>query len=373
MRFSAWQLTTVELLRDNPGHTIMNVQSASNVCITLCQHDVRDEWSALIQERDDANLGQAAQWYTVIRQAYGHKPLYFQAEDTAGVGGILPTFLIQSWVFGTVVSSMPFLDVGGPCASSTILVDALVSRLLEEAAHYRAGLVELRCNRPLQLPFQATGDKVNLSLPLPKDPDRLWSQLDTKVRNQIRKAERSGLSIEFGSTEKLCEFYSIFAQNMRDLGSPVHAIGFFQAILNAFAERAAIVLVRKDTQAIGGLFALSYKDALIVPWASSLRKFLSLCPNMLLYWETLRMACLDGFRLFNFGRSSRDSGTYRFKRQWGAIEEPLFWYSIPIGEHPRKYLSQTDGRGAILSQLWRSLPLRVTKWLGPIIRKSLTQ
>ena len=63
----------------------MNVQSSSNVCITLCQPEVSDEWSTLIQERDDANLGQAAQWYTVIRQAYGHKPLYFQAEDTAGV------------------------------------------------------------------------------------------------------------------------------------------------------------------------------------------------------------------------------------------------------------------------------------------------
>ena len=351
----------------------MNVQASSKVHITLCQPEVSDGWSTLIQERDDANLGHAAQWYPVIRQAYGHKPLYFQAEDTAGVSGILPTFLIQSWMFGTVVTSMPFLDVGGPCASSTSLVDALVSRLLEEAARNRAGLVELRCTRPLELPFQATSDKVNLSLPLPNDPNRLWLQLDTKVRNQIRKAERSGLSIEIGRAEKLGEFYSIFAQNMRDLGSPVHAISFFQAILHTFGERASVVLVRKDTQAIGGLFALSYKHALIVPWASSLREYFSLCPNMLLYWETLRMACLNGFRLFDFGRSSRDGGTYRFKRQWGAIEEPLFWYSIPVGAHPRKHLSQIDGRGAILAQLWRSLPLPVTRWLGPIIRKSLTQ
>jgi FemAB-related protein (PEP-CTERM system-associated) len=334
----------------------MNVQSSSKVCITFCQHEV---------------MGQAAQWYTVIRQAYGHKPLYLQAEDTTGVNGILPAFLIQSWVFGTVVTSMPFLDVGGPCTSSAMHLDALVSHLLQEAASHGAGLVELRCARPLDLPFQASNDKVNLILPLPKDSDRLWSQLDTKVRNQIRKAERSGLSIEYGGNEKLAEFYSIFAQNMRDLGSPVHAIGFFQAILNTFGENASVVLVRNDTQAIGGLIALSYKDVLFVPWASSLRQYFSLCPNMLLYWESLRKACLDRFRLFDFGRSSRHAGTYRFKRQWGAIEQPLFWYSIPIRTHPRKHLSQTDGPGAILAQLWRSLPLRMTKWLGPMIRKSL--
>jgi FemAB-related protein (PEP-CTERM system-associated) len=348
-------------------------QPPSNVQVTLCQAEISDAWSALIRERDDANLGQAAQWHTVIRQAYRHTPLYLQAEDSAGVGGILPTFLIRSWVFGTTITSMPFLDAGGPCASSDILADALVSRLLEEATHHGATVVELRCTRPLDLPVQPARAKVNLSLPLPKDPDRLWSQLDAKVRNQIRKAERSGLTIEFGATEKLREFYNVFAQNMRDLGSPVHAVGFFQAILDAFADKASIVLVRKDAHAIGGLLALSHKDSLIVPWASSLREYLSLCPNMLLYWETLRMACLKGFRIFDFGRSSRDGGTYRFKRQWGAAEEPLFWYSIPVGRHPRPQLSPTDGPGVILARLWRSLPLPVTRWLGPIIRKSLTQ
>jgi serine/alanine adding enzyme len=255
-------------------------QPPSNVQVTLCQAEISDAWSTLIRERDDANLGQAAQWHTVIRQAYHHTPLYLQAEDTAGVGGILPTFLIRSWAFGTAITSMPFLDAGGPCASSAILAGALVSRLIEEATHHGATVVELRCTKPLDLPVQPTKAKVNLSLPLPKDPDLLWSQFDAKVRNQIRKAERSGLTIEFGSTEKLPEFYNIFAQKMRELGSPVHALRFFQAILDAFGDKASIVLVRKDAHAIGGLLALSHKDSLIVPWASSLREHLSLCPTI---------------------------------------------------------------------------------------------
>ena len=210
----------------------------------------------------------------------------------------------------------------------------LLARLIEEAAHHGAGLVELRCTVPVDLPVAATGDKVNLFLPLPKDPGRLWSQLDAKVRNQVRKAERSGLSVEFGQSERLDDFYETFARNMRDLGSPVHARGFFQAILDAFGDQARIALVRKDGQPIGGLIALAFKDSLIVPWASSLRQYLSLCPNMLLYWETLRSACIEGFQRFDFGRSSRNSGTYRFKRQWGAVEEPLFWYTIPIASLP---------------------------------------
>jgi serine/alanine adding enzyme len=153
----------------------------------------------------------------------------------------------------------------------------------------------------------------------------------------------------------------------------VHARGFFQAVLDGFGDQALIAIVRKDAQPIGGLIALTFKNSLIVPWASSLRQYLSLCPNMLLYWETLRSACLEGFQRFDFGRSSRNSGTYRFKRQWGAVEEPLFWYTIPLTASLRPTLSSSDPKAALLARLWRYLPLHVTRWLGPHIRKSLTQ
>jgi FemAB-related protein (PEP-CTERM system-associated) len=330
-------------------------------------------WSNLVQHMDHTNLAQVPQWHTAIQQAYRHTPLYLQAEDAAGEQAILPAFVIRRRLFGTVVTSMPFLDAGGPCGSSPRLLHKLVSHLLLEASHTGAGFVELRSTVPLDLPVKPFGDKVNMVLPLPAEPGQLWARFDGKVRNQIRKAERSGLSVEFAQADNLDEFYNIFAQNMRDLGSPVHARGFFQAILDAFGDKAMLVLVRKREQAIGGLFALSFKDSLIVPWASSLRQFFSLCPNMLLYWETIRMASLKGFRRFEFGRSSRDAGTYRFKRQWGAIEEPLFWYSVPLCRQQSQLLSGTDNRIIFFRRLWQKLPLRFTEWFGPRIRKYLTQ
>jgi serine/alanine adding enzyme len=344
----------------------------STVQVLCCQPDVEGEWSTLIHQMDDANVAQSPRWYAAIHRAYGHTPLYLQAENSTGQMAILPAFLVRSRLFGTVVTSMPFLDTGGPCSSSPALSRMLLTRLIEEAAHHGARLVELRCTVPLDLPVAATGDKVNLFRSLPKDPGRLWNQLDAKVRNQVRKAERSGLSVEFGQSNRLDDFYETFAQNMRDLGSPVHARGFFQAILEAFGDCARIVLVRKDAQPIGGLIALAFKNSLIVPWASSLRQYLPLCPNMLLYWEVLRSACLEGFLRFDFGRSSRNSGTYRFKRQWGAVEEPLFWYTIPTAASSCPRLASANPKAALLAQLWRYLPLHVTRCLGPHIRKSLT-
>jgi len=333
----------------------------------------RDICSSLINQMDQANLAQAPEWCDVINKAYGHTPLYLKAEDTEGQIGVLPSFLVRNRLFGTVVTSMPFLDAGGPCSPSDSLAHVLVDALIEEAKKRGAGLVELRCTAEMDLPVPAMKEKVNLFLPLPSNPDCLWRKLNAKVRNQIRKAERSGLSVDFGGVEKLNEFYETFAVNMRDLGSPVHSKQFFSAIFDSFGDKARIALVRKGTTAIGGLVALAFKNTITVPWASSLRQYFSLCPNMLLYWETLRVACKEGFRRFDFGRSTRDSSTYHFKRQWGALEEQLFWYTIPMGSGHNVRLSRADSRGAFLVEIWKRLPLAVTRRFGPHIRKYLTQ
>jgi serine/alanine adding enzyme len=152
----------------------------------------------------------------------------------------------------------------------------------------------------------------------------------------------------------------------------VHARKFFSTLFDTFGDKARIALVYKGSVPIGGLIALAFKDTLVVPWASSLREHFSLCPNMILYWETLRAACTEGFRRFDFGRSNRGSSTFRFKRQWGAVEEPLFWYTIPIGAQRRERLVSNGKRRVLLAQTWQRLPLGVTRWLGPHIRKYIT-
>lgn len=328
----------------------------------------------VVEKMNESKLAHAPEWFTAIRSAYAHEPLYLSAEDDNGRCGVLPAFIVRTPFGGTVISSMPFLDTGGPCSSSEWLDNVLVQRLLRDARRVGAHVVDLRCTRPLNLEIKPLEHKVNMTLSLHSDTDRLWRRLDGSVRNQIRKAERSGLSVEFGGAEKLEAFYDVFAVRMRDLGSPVHARGFFRAILDAFGSRARIVLVRKRDAVVGGLLAVAFRDRLAVPWAACLKEHFSSCPNMLLYWETLRAACAEGFHSFDFGRSTRGSGTYRFKLQWGARDEPLFWYTIPIAPRSRSERRSSAGRGADLAvKVWQRLPLLVTKRVGPRIRKYLIQ
>ena len=334
--------------------------------------DGDDRWPCAVNASSHAKLAHAAEWFTVIKRAYGHEPLYLAAESDAGCA-VLPAFVVRRPLVGTVVTSMPFLDSGGPCGASPEVAALLVDRLIAEARRQRARMLELRCADRLPIETQPLDSKVNMTLALAGDPDALWRRFDKGVRNQIRKAERSGLCVESGGAAHLPAFYETFVERMRDLGSPVHALAFLGAVVDGFGSRARVVLVKKGSEAIGGLVALAFKDRLIVPWATCVKEHFALCPNMLLYWETIRSACVDGFARFDFGRSTRQSGTYHFKRQWGAQEEPLFWYRIPIGPHQSSAHSDGCGSRDLLARMWQRLPLAVTRQVGPHIRKYLIQ
>jgi FemAB-related protein (PEP-CTERM system-associated) len=329
-------------------------------------------WREAVESSCDASLAHAPEWFSVIPKAYGHDPLYLSGEDEAGRRAFLPAFIVRRPFAGGIVTSMPFLDSGGPCGDGRI-GNALVDHLIAEAGRLRADAVDIRCVQRLAIDVEPLEHKVNMVLPLADGPDELWSTLPSTVRNQIRKAERSGLTVTCAGRTDLPAFYSIFATRMRELGSPVHSLKLFEAMLDAFGSRGQLMLVRKGDAAVGGLIALSFKDTVFVPWASCLKEYFPLCPNMLLYWETIRSACAAGYRRFDFGRSTRDGGTYKFKRQWGAKEQPLFWYTV--GSQQRRVRTSPASRNSagLLGEMWQRLPLALTRQVGPHLRKYLIQ
>ena len=331
-----------------------------------------EHWRQVIESSDDALLAHAPEWFTVIRSAYGHDPLYVSAEGDSGQRAILPAFIIRRPVAGSIVTSMPFLDSGGPCGDVT-LGSRLVARLIAHARGLGADAVDIRCATRLAIDADVQEHKVNMILRLPSRPDQLWASLSSTVRNQIRKAARSGLTIDCAGPSGLAEFYSVFSTRMRELGSPVHSLNFFEQVFTAFTSRAQLMLARKNDVVVGGLIALSFRDMVVVPWASCLKEHFALCPNMLLYWEAIRAASAAGFTRFDFGRSTRDCGTYKFKRQWGAQEHPLFWYTVPLRRRRATNALSTSNTAGLLGEVWQRLPLALTRQVGPHLRKYLIQ
>ena len=176
------------------------------------------------------------------------------------------------------------------------------------------------------------------------------------------------MTVSFHGTDGLGDFYKIFATNMRDLGSPVHSLRFFKAVMTHLGDHARIILVRYKDQAIGAGLMLLFNGMISIPWISSLRTFFDKCPNQILYWEAMRLGINHDYRLLDFGRSSRDSGTFEAKRQWGAKPIQLYWHYYPEnGEMPGEGVKRL-GWGV---NLWKHLPVGLTNTVGPWLRRAI--
>jgi FemAB-related protein (PEP-CTERM system-associated) len=268
--------------------------------------------------------------------------------------------------------SLPFLDDGGICADDEHVWRHLYHEAVRLYEHQKADFLDLRHRSRNNLALPLNGDKVMMILDLPDSPDELWRRFDAKLRNQIRKAQKSGLTAAWSGKERLADFYKMFAENMRDLGSPVHSRKFFAAIFEEFPDSVKLMLVRKDDLVIGGAVCFFFRGNLIVPWASSLREYFSLCPNNLLYWEMIHWGCENGYRRFDFGRSSPDSGTYRFKKQWGVKEEPLHWQCLSRKAGRATMPHADDAKYQWLIRAWSRLPLALTNMVGPLLRGQIS-
>lgn len=340
--------------------------------IILCGPERETMWNTYLESMPTATICHHFLWRVVISHAYRHDPLYLLACTGSRVRGILPLFAVRSHLFGKSLTSMPFLDYGGVCTDDEATAEQLVEWALQLLPRYEADFVELRQCRPATHEGGGRLDKVGMRLDLTPGIEEVWRSFPAKVRNQVRKAEKAGLRTEIGGAELLNDFYTVFAVNMRDLGSPVHSRAFFTSMFAAFGCQARVVLVRDGHTPVGGLICLFFKGSATVPWASSLREFLTKCPNNLAYWEAMQYAAAQGCTVFDFGRSSIDSGTYHFKRQWGAEPVQIYWQVLGRKDRREMDSPAESSKLQMAVELWKRLPVSLTKVIGPHIRKYIT-
>ena len=329
------------------------------------------EWDRYVHSHPASSAYHQWRWRHVFERAFGHETLYLGARENGALVGVLPLVVFRRSLFGTFLVSLPFVNYGGVVARDERISTMLAEAAAAAAKRRGASHVELRHRVRTLVDLPAKSHKVAMLLPLLPDVERAWNALDKKVRNHIRKAEKSDLEVRTGGLEWVPEFYSVFAENMRDLGTPVYPQQLFEQVITTFPQQARIVLVTHRGEPVAGALSYAFRDTVEVPWASSLRAFRPSCPNHLMYWTIIRQAIADGRRTFDFGRSTPGEGTFQFKTQWGAEAKPLHWeYALLNGTRlPDQSPKNPKFRAAI--EVWKRCPLWFTNTVGPRIVRSL--
>lgn len=340
----------------------------SDLTVSSAGEADRVAWDAFVAAQPDATGYHEWAWGGVFKRSFGHQPEYLVARRDGAIVGVLPLVEMRSVLFGRLMSSLPFVNYGGVVAGSPADAAALVQAAIELARLRGTRHLELRHTAKQLAGVPCRQHKVAMRLALQPG---MWERLDRKVRNQIRKAMKSGLTADRGGAERLDEFYPVFARNMRDLGTPVYARRFFAEILQAFPDRAHVLIVRLRGEPVAAGVTFRTRDMLEVPWAASVREHNALCPNHLLYWTAIQSAQADGCRVLDFGRSTPYEGTFHFKRQWGAEPVPLHWEYpwIERGGIPDQGPTNPKFRAAIA--LWKRCPLWLTNRVGPHIVRAI--
>lgn len=327
-------------------------------------------WDDWVASTSGGSIYHLSGWRGVMEGVLGHEIRYAVLEDDeGGWRGGLPLVRVRSRLTGDHLLSMPFLNGGGPVGDEPAR-RALTRWAVREAGRLGVSGLELRCVAPVtDAAADPSDQKITVLLDLPSDAEELSASFHPKLRANVRRAEREGVELTFGA-EQLPAFYEVFARNMRDLGTPVLPLAFFERIVAAFPARVLVAAAWWNGRPIGGQVSFLWGEELEMVWGSSLREFNNLKVTSLIHWEYMCRAIAAGCTIFNFGRCSPGSGTHQFKARWGGHDVPLPW--LAWSSRSGRGLPSTDSpRYRMAVAAWKRLPLALTNRAGPLLARVL--
>ncbi len=330
-------------------------------------------WDTYVELHPLGSVYHTSLWKKVVENHFKKKTFFLQASENDEIRGVLPLVLNSSKIFGRSIISVPFVNYGGMLYSDHEAEEALLEEADKIRSRENAGSVELRSAKAIHESLPVKTQKVTFYLDLPDDDEVLFKSFKAKLRSQIRRPIKEEMFTRHGREELLDDFYYVFCRNMKQLGTPVYSKELFRSILTYLPDNSFILnIYTKDGKVAGCAFLIGFKERMEIPWASTLREYNRFSPNMLMYWDVLRQAIKGGYKQFDFGRCSRDSGTYKFKKQWGAsTEHQLYWYYILPDGAEMPQVNPDNPKYRLVINAWKKLPLCVANTLGPLIVRNL--
>ena len=364
-----------------------STRSVNLVLLSDEEEDKRISWDEYVLAHPEGRFCHLMGYRKVLGETYGYRAVYFAIEKDKRIVGVLPSFLCKSIFFGKKIASQPFSEYGGMLTHDLTQndYDAVFEALGETMRNKRANLIEIHGgfgipeNVKERYLFPVFSHHRAL-LRLGDDVDEIWKRrVNYEVRKAVRKAERSGVTCyERVDRAMITErFYPLFLASMKRLGAPPHPLAYYVKCYEHLKDYLKIFWAEYEGKIVAALLGFAVGKAVHIINIVSDDRYWSKRPNDLCHWSFIKWGCENGYKDFDLG-SVRYEGQRRYKEKWGAEFEKYAHYVFAPNLSERKMKSKTFDSSsrsmAFFSSAWQRLvPLKLSGFLGPMVRKHLAR
>ena len=326
------------------------------------------QWDEFVHQHPAAAFFHRAGWKTVLEKAFGHKAVFLYAEEDGKIQGVLPLGQVKSLLFGNSLISLPFCVTGGVVADSIEAKDALEKAAIEHANKLNVDYLEMRYEQPVNDAWLSKSDLyVGFKKEIDPDPEQNLLNIPRKQRAMVRKGIKAGLVSEWDvGVDRLHDAYS---QSVHALGTPVFSRRYFQVLKDVFADDCSVLTITNNGELVASVMSFYFRDQVLPYYGGGTAVARHCKGNDFMYWELMRHSCEQGIKVFDYGRSKVGTGAYSFKKNWGFEPVPLHYeyYLVKSSELPN--ISPTNPKYKMFIDVWKKLPLWMTRLVGPHIVK----
>lgn len=325
-------------------------------------------WDAFVAATPQATFFHLAAWRSII-EGLRHRCHYLYAERQGAVTGILPLAEIHSWLFGHALISTPFCVYGGVVAADPESEACLVQAAAALADELRVDYLELRNRGPAQPGWPVKDLYVTFRKSIFPDDERNLMAFTADRRRTIRKSMKNGLKAHHDGS--IDEFYPVYAESVRNLGTPVLPRSHYARVQQAFGDACETTVITHQGQPVATVINFYFRDEVHTYYGGSVRRARELKANDFMYWAVMQRAVERGMRIYDFGRSKQGAGSYDFKTHWGFEPEPLPYAYHLVRATQVPNVSPTNKKYGLFIKAWQRLPLPVSRALGPFLARNL--
>jgi FemAB-related protein (PEP-CTERM system-associated) len=327
-------------------------------------------WDEFVFACPEASFFHRADWQGIISQVFRHPTYFLYAEQGKEIQGVLPLAHVNSLLFGNALVALPFAVYGGVAANSSQARQALEEAAQALARKLDVAHLEFRNVSPHHTDWPTQDLYVTFRKEILPDVEANMLAIPRKQRAMVRKGIKNGLQSSIDPDAG--RFFKLFADNVHRHGTPAMPKRYFDTLLQVFGKDCEVLTVTgPDGQLLSSVLSFYFRDEVLPYYAGDDEGARDLAANDFKYWELMRRSCERGIRIFDYGRSKRDTGPYAFKKNWGFEPQPLHYeYCL----YKRDGIPQNNPNNAkykLFIEAWRRMPIGLANWLGPHIVRNL--